>query len=361
VGVVCDARGNDRLTEARLAELTPLLALGLRRIAMGRELGPRDVTAWFAICAHAMELGVDVLHGHGAKGGAYARLAARALKRAGRSVAACYTPHGGSLHYHPSSAIGRIYMALERRLERHTDAIIFESAYAAARYEAQIGRPACATRVIPNGLGPADFGTTGSDADAADLLFVGELRRLKGVDVMLEALAQARAVRPVSAVIVGSGPDAAEFKRHAARLDLGGLVTFREPMPARAAFRLGRMLVVPSRAESFPYIVLEAAAAGMPILATGVGGIPEITAGTDMALLPPGDVAALAEAMLDAVANPVAAQGRALRLKWSVGRRFTVAAMTDAVLDLYAAVLADAAPATAQPPAPLARVAGHRP
>jgi glycosyltransferase involved in cell wall biosynthesis len=80
-----------------------------------------------------------------------------------------------------------------------------------------------------------------------------------------------------------------------------------------------------------------------------------------MALLPPGDVAALAEAMLDAVANPIAAQGRALRLKWSVGRRFTVAAMADAVLDLYAAVLADATPARAQPPAPLARVAGHRP
>ena len=61
---------------------------------------------------------------------------------------------------------------------------------------------------------------------------------------------------------------------------------------------MGRALVVPSRAESFPYIVLEAAAAGLPMLATDVGGIPEIVAGTDTALLPPEDDVALAEAML---------------------------------------------------------------
>ena len=60
-------------------------------------------------------------------------------------------------------------------------------------------------------------------------------------------------------------------------------------MPAREAFRLGRTLVVPSRAESLPYIVLEAAAAGLPLLASDVGGIPEIVAGTDTDLLPPGD------------------------------------------------------------------------
>jgi glycosyltransferase involved in cell wall biosynthesis len=98
---------------------------------------------------------------------------------------------------------------------------------------------------------------------------------------------------------------------------------------------------VPSRAESFPYIVLEAAAAGLPLLATNVGGIPEIVAGTDTALLPPGDVGALAQAMLDALDEPATARAQALRLQQAVASRFTVSAMTDAVLELYDAVLAE--------------------
>src|SRR5581483_4400888 len=93
--------------------------------------------------------------------------------------------------------------------------------------------------------------------------------------------------------------------------------------------------------RSFPYIVLEAAAAGLPMLATNVGGIPEIIAGTDTALLPPEDVGALAKAMLDALADPATARARALRLQETVASRFTVSAMTDAVLALYDAVLAE--------------------
>ena len=114
-------------------------------------------------------------------------------------------------------------------------------------------------------------------------------------------------------------------------------------MPAREAFRLGRTLVVPSRAESLPYIVLEAAAAGLPLLATDVGGIPEIVAGTDTALLPPGDVDALAHAMMGVLDNPVAARSRAERLRETVAERFTIEAMTDGVLDLYAQVRASLA------------------
>ena len=164
---------------------------------------------------------------------------------------------------------------------------------------AQVGPPACAARVIPNGVGPDDFTSARASADAADFLFVGELRRLKGIDVMLSALARVRQARPVSAVIVGTGPDAAALKDETSRLGLDDIVSFRHPMPAREAFTLGRVLVVPSRAESFPYIVLEAAAAGLPMLATNVGGIPEIVSGTDTALLPAEDVDALAQAMLE--------------------------------------------------------------
>jgi glycosyltransferase involved in cell wall biosynthesis len=339
VGVVCDAVASDPLTEARLRGLEQHLALGLLRTRMSRELGASDISAYFAIRHHAFKTGIDVIHGHGAKGGAYSRLVARALKRAGLGVVSCYTPHGGSLHYSPTSVTGAIYMQLERRLGRTTDALVFESAYSAARYAAQVGPPACAAQVIPNGLGVDDFTAPRTSADAADFLFVGELRRLKGVDVMLSALARVREVRPVSAIIVGVGPDAAAFKDETARLGLDNVVSFRGAMPARQAFELGRALVVPSRAESFPYIVLEAAAAGLPILATNVGGIPEIVSGTDTALLPPEDADALAQAMMDVLDHPAAAQANALRLRQVIGRRFTVAAMADAVLELYVSVM----------------------
>jgi glycosyltransferase involved in cell wall biosynthesis len=339
VGVVCDAVAGDPLTEARLRALEPHLALGLFRTRMSRELGASDISAYFAIRRHALATGIDVIHGHGAKGGAYSRLVARALKRAGLGVVSCYTPHGGSLHYSPTSAAGAIYMQLERRLAGATDALVFESAYSAARYAAQVGQPACAARVIPNGLGPDDFTAPRTSDDAADFLFVGELRRLKGVDVMLRALARVRDARPVSAGVVGTGPDAAAFKDETMRLGLGNVVSFRDAMPAREAFALGRALVVPSRAESFPYIVLEAAAAALPMLATNVGGIPEIVSGTDTALLPPEDADALARAMMDLLDHPAAARAKALRLQQAVGRRFTVAAMTDGVLDLYASVM----------------------
>jgi glycosyltransferase involved in cell wall biosynthesis len=109
-------------------------------------------------------------------------------------------------------------------------------------------------------------------------------------------------------------------------------------MPARQAFELGRAMIVPSRAESFPYIVLEAAAAGLPLLATDVGGIPEIVSSTDTALVPPDNAEALAEAMLGTLADPAAAQAKAARLQEVVGSRYTVTAMTDAVLGVYASV-----------------------
>jgi glycosyltransferase involved in cell wall biosynthesis len=339
VGVVCDAVAGDLLTEVRLRALEQHLALGLFRTRMSRELGPSDLSAYFAIRRHAFKTGIDVIHGHGAKGGAYSRLVARALKRAGLDIVSCYTPHGGSLHYSATSVTGAVYMQLERRLGRCTDALVFESAYSGARYAAQVGQPACPVRVIPNGLGADDFNPPRTLEDAADFLFVGELRRLKGVDVMLRALARVRQARPVRAIVVGSGPDAAAFEDETARLGLSDVVSFRDPMPAREAFRLGRALVVPSRAESFPYIVLEAAAAGLPLLATNVGGIPEIVSGTDTVLLPPEDADALALAMMGVLDHPAAVHANALQLRRSVGRRFTVAAMADAVLELYASVM----------------------
>lgn len=335
VGVVCDETASDPLTAERLARLGPYLDLGLHRVPMSRDIGPSDFRATRAVRDLALRHAVDILHGHGAKGGAYARFASNGVLRSGGSAAAFYTPHGGSLHYDPASLVGRAYMAAERHMARMTSGILFESAFSERTFRAKVGNPACATRVVHNGIAPDELEPVVARPDAADLVFIGELRRLKGVDVLLAAVASLGSDGP-SLVVVGAGPDEAEFRGEATRLGLDGRVRFAGAMPARQAFALGRVLVMPSRAESFPYVALEGAGAGLPLLATDVGGVSEIVTGTDTTLVPPDDASALAAAIAETLADPVRAAARAARLRAEVGRRFSVARMAEGVLEFYA-------------------------
>jgi hypothetical protein len=109
VGFIIDSTVADPLTEGRLAQAAKHLTLGISRIPMGRLPGPRDLATSRAVRDIARERRADVLHGHGAKGGAYARLAARSLRQEGSNVAAFYTPQGGSLHYAPYTPQGLLY------------------------------------------------------------------------------------------------------------------------------------------------------------------------------------------------------------------------------------------------------------
>jgi glycosyltransferase involved in cell wall biosynthesis len=174
------------------------------------------------------------------------------------------------------------------------------------------------------------------DVDASDVVFVGELRHLKGVDVLLEALAMVNRTRRVTATIVGAGPDVAQFKAQATKLGLEDVTRFPGVLPARAAFKMGHALIMPSRAESFPYIVLEAGAAGLPLIATRVGGIPEITGDSGTPLIAPGDVEALAAALFDALDSPEVLQTRAQALQQRIASRFNVDTMTTSVMSFYA-------------------------
>jgi glycosyltransferase involved in cell wall biosynthesis len=121
---------------------------------------------------------------------------------------------------------------------------------------------------------------------------------------------------------------------------LGERVQFVGAKPARQAFGLGRLLVVPSRAESLPYIVLEAAAAGVPMIATQVGGIPEIFGPDAGALVAPGDPAALAQAISHAMQDRGTRHSASLRLKTRLRALFSADAMTDAILAAYREALA---------------------
>lgn len=341
VGIICDSETGGREAARALGSLADFCALGVTRYPMPRQVGLGDWWNYRKVKLLASRLAVDVLHGHGAKGGAYARLAARGLKRKGKRVVAFYTPHGGSLHYAPATLAGRLYMEAERRLAPLTDGLIFESLFAARRYDEMIGQPPCPVCIVPNGLYRHEFYEARLADDAADFVFVGELRQLKGIDILLAALAAQRTVYPATAVIVGAGPDEKDFKRLAQKLGLDGKVTFAGPLPARTAFARGRCVVVPSRAESFPYVVLEAAAAQMPLIATDVGGIPEIVAGTDTPLIRPGDIAALAGQMRAFLGSPKPFLDRAVRLQAQVAKRLTVEHMTNEVVEFYLSVLGE--------------------
>jgi glycosyltransferase involved in cell wall biosynthesis len=139
--------------------------------------------------------------------------------------------------------------------------------------------------------------------DAADFLYIGMMRDLKGPDVFFDAFARTeRALqRPLSAVMVGDGPDRDRYRDRITQLGLGRRIRMLDAMPATEAFALARTVVVPSRAEAMPYIVLEVLSAEKPLIATRVGGIPEVMGDDSAALAAPDDAADLAARMVEAM------------------------------------------------------------
>lgn len=336
VGLVMDAADAGPRWESVIVELAALAPLGLTRIPMARGPSFADLSAIAHVARRIATQGIDVVHGHGAKGGAYARIAGTLGRKHGRPVR-IYTPHGGSLHFPRRSLEGCFYHTLERLLARASEAILFESAFAKRGFAEMLGLEDPSWPIIPNGLLPAEFEPIRLIENPADIVFVGEMRRLKGVDLLIEALACLPA--STTALFVGGGPDEAAFRMQASTLGLDQRVTFAAPMPAREAFARGRVVVMPSRAESLPYLALEAIAAGRPLIATRVGGIPEIFGAEAQSLVPPNEVEALRAAMAAACAAPDVALARAERLQAFVKDRFDVAKMIDAVIAAYRAKL----------------------
>ncbi|WP_405029763.1 glycosyltransferase family 4 protein [Methylobacterium sp. BE186] len=335
VGIVCDATtGGDR-AQAALAELAPALAFGVTRVPMRRNPHPSDTAALLAVARRAEAVGADVLHGHGAKGGAYARL----CPARGESMIRAYTPHGGSYNYRPGTLMHRLYMAAEGLLARRTDVFLFESEYVARRHQAFVGAEATLARIVHNGIGAAEFEPVEPAPDPFDLVYVGELRDAKGLPVLLEALAQMRAEgRHLRLLMVGSGPDAGRLADQVRDLGLTEAVAFEPAQPIRPILARGRIMVVPSFAESLPYVVLEAAAAGQPLVATNVGGIPEIFGAAADELVPPRDAAALRRAILRVLDEPAETRrARFAALSASVRQRFSMERMGADVLSGYAA------------------------
>ncbi len=305
VGIVCDATTGGEYEARMFDQMEGQLALGLHRTPMQRHIGPGDIAAAYRTYKVIKSLQPDVLHGHGAKGGVYSRAFGSLLRVSRSRVARLYSPHGGSLHYDVDTMTGRVIFTSERMLDRMTDHILFVSGYEERVYLEKVGAPRARSSLVYNGLRANEFEPVSPEKDAADFLYIGMMRDLKGPDIFLDALAETerRTGRKLTGQMVGAGDDLPNYKAQAARLGFGSRITFHEPMPARKAFALAHAIVVPSRAEAMPYIVLEALAAGMPMIATSVGGIPEIFPAGSPALADP-DPVQIADRMERLLADP---------------------------------------------------------
>ena len=331
VGIVADSLTGGERAKAALAEIAPRLKLGVHRIAIHREPWPTDALVWARFMRMIQRLKPDVLHGHGAKAGAFVRL----RKRADHAIRV-YTPHGGSLHYKPDSLKGQIYGRLERALMNSTDLFLFESAFARDTYQRTIGTPRGLVRCVFNGVTADEFDPVSRAPDATDLVYVGEFRNIKGADLLVDAVARLHTDgRPVTLTLAGDGEDTAALKAQVERLGLGHSVRFIGHVKARHGFAQGKLLVVPSRGDSMPYVVIEAGAAGIPMVAARVGGIPEIFGPFADALFAPNIVGAAADAIEIALEEPEAAQTRARALRERIFQHFSQKAMVEGVLAGY--------------------------
>ncbi len=286
---------------------------------------------------------IRVVHSHGKGAGLYGRLAAR---RAG--VAAVHTFHGVHYESYPPGARG-VYLAMERRLARITHTVIHVSASQAERAGPLGLAPAERSRVIVNGIDAARVRAQLRSREATRTalglvpaaLVLGTVARfdpVKGLETLLEAMARLRQVRPGAVcLVVGDGPESGRLRARARRLGLGGSVVWAGPLPDAARYFAARdVYVTASLGEGLPLGVLEAMAAGLPVVATRVPGhVDSVTDGVTGLLVPSRDPGALAEAAETLLADGACRLRMGDAARERVVRDFSMARMTAEVADVY--------------------------
>ncbi|RXT44854.1 glycosyltransferase family 4 protein [Bradyrhizobium betae] len=331
VGILADSLTGGERADKALAELAPRLKLGVHRLAIRREPSPDDFLVWLRMRRMIAELKPDVLHGHGAKAGAFVR-----MRRRSDDSIRIYTPHGGSLHYPLNTLKGEFYARLERTLMDATDLFLFESAFARDTYQRIVGTPKGVVHCVFNGVTPEEFEPVVTTEDATDLAYVGEFRHIKGADLLVDAVGRLHeGGKKVTLTLGGDGEETAALKAQVERLGLTSAIRFIGHVKARYGFSKGRLLVVPSRGDSMPYVVIEAGAAGIPMIAARVGGIPEIFGPESPALFAASNAGAMAEAIAAALDDPQGTAQRASSLRERISAHFSQAAMVDGVLAGY--------------------------
>ena len=287
---------------------------GARYVALRhvrRAVGPRDALGLLELMALMRRERPAVLHANSSKAGILGRLAA-ALSRVPVRV---FTAHGWAFGARggPSSALYRWADRLARPLT--TAVVCVSESERTVGLAARTCDPA-RTCVIHNGVALDGVAPAALDGAPPVLVSVGRLAAPKDPLTLVTALAS---LPPGSfrAVLVGGGPEHAAVAAAVRRAGLDGVVALlgdRDDVPALLA--AGDLFVLASRSEGFPMSVLEAMAAGLPVIASAVGGVPEaVLDGETGMLVPPGDAGALAGAIVRLLAD-----GRLRREMGSAGR-----------------------------------------
>jgi glycosyltransferase involved in cell wall biosynthesis len=203
------------------------------------------------------------------------------------------------------------------------------------------GVAAARVQVIPNFSALAPAPPRGAWPEVVRLLGFGRFVRKKGFDVLLTALAGTDLGRPWHLTLGGEGPLGPELRAlaHAARLR--GRVSFPGWLSdVRAALTAHDLFLLPSRAEPFGIALVEAMAAGTPIIATRTEGPREILDESVAFLVAPEDPAALAQAIIGALADPQAARAKAQAAQSRFLARYSVEVVVPQYESLYARVVA---------------------
>jgi glycosyltransferase involved in cell wall biosynthesis len=265
--------------------------VGVTRIPMVRSVRPHlDWSHGRQLAALLRELRPDIVHTHSSKAGVLGR---RASIQTGIG-ARVHTPHAFAFLF--EALFGKLkrglYRELERRLALRTDRMIAVSATEAETFERSGIVPGDRIRVVPNGIdpkpfegaAPIDLAALGLDPQRPTTAVIGLIYAAKGQDFALEALARPGCAE-LQLLIVGPGETRA-LEERADALGVGDRVRFtgaRRDVPAVLAAL--DFLLLPSRWEGMPYIVLEAMAAGLPVVATPVDGARELVVDGQTGLL----------------------------------------------------------------------------
>ena len=282
--------------------------------------------------------GLDVIHAHYALPHAASAVLARAVLGGDRAPAAprlVTTLHGTDITLVGSDAS---FLPLTQFSITASDAVTAPSAWLAAATFQTLGIPASVQiDVIPNFVDAARFSPGPPAARPVPVLVhVSNFRPVKRVDDVLALFAALRAERPVRLRLVGDGPDRARLQAEVTARGLAADVEFLgEQIDLPAAMRGADLFLLPSETESFGLAALEAMACGLPVIASAVGGLPEVIADGETGFLRPmGDVAAMTAAARRLLDDP------ALRARFAAAARLRAETQyqRDPAVDSYLAV-----------------------